>query len=356
MQDQEPTETPLETLLVRYYEHHAKDSSSAEQARIALGYWSEFFAGTTVSDLQPSKIEDFISWLKKKGHSDGYINRTLSSGQAAMNRAHKRQEITSVPWIPFLKPGAPRERRLNQKEVAALLDAFEFDHLFMFAMLALNTLSRPKALLEMTYDQIDFEDRLINLNPAGRQQNKKYRPTVPMTKTLASHLAADGEGFVVSYFGRAVASVKKGFAAARNRAGLGSDVTPYTLRHTMATELRKRGVPPWEVAGMLGHKSGGYRTTEIYAKYDPDFLGKAVEAIDTYFTELDALTKRDLVLTQPELRASNVLVDNFVSIPKRRNPQVSLGVPMVGVTRIELVTPTMSRQGLYILPSFIQMP
>ena len=93
---------------------------------------------------------------------------------------------------------------------------------------------------------------------------------------------------------------------------------------------------------MLGHKSGGYRTTEIYAKYDPDFLGKAVEAIDTYFTELDALTKRDLVLTQPELRASNVLVDNFVSIPKRRNPKVSLGVSMVGVTGIEPVTPTMS--------------
>ena len=56
------------------------------------------------------------------------------------------------------------------------------------------------------------------------------------------------------------------------RAGLSPDVSPYTLRHTMATELRKRGVPAWEVAGLLGHKAGSYRTTEIYAKFGPDYL------------------------------------------------------------------------------------
>ena len=47
---------------------------------------------------------------------------------------------------------------------------------------------------------------------------------------------------------------------------------PYTIRHTMATELRKRGVPPWEVSGMLGHRSE-HKTTEIYAHYAPDYLG-----------------------------------------------------------------------------------
>ena len=54
----------------------------------------------------------------------------------------------------------------------------------------------------------------------------------------------------------------------------------------MATELRRRGVSVWEAAGMLGHKTAGYRTTEIYAKYDPDYLGQAVKAIDAYFIEL----------------------------------------------------------------------
>lgn len=46
---------------------------------------------------------------------------------------------------------------------------------------------------------------------------------------------------------------------------------------------------------MLGHRSAGYRTTEIYAKYDPSYLGQAVTAIDSYVTELDALTSRSLI-------------------------------------------------------------
>lgn len=37
---------------------------------------------------------------------------------------------------------------------------------------------------------------------------------------------------------------------------------------------------------MFGHKSGSYRTTEMYAKYDPSYLGEAARAIDAYFADL----------------------------------------------------------------------
>jgi hypothetical protein len=36
---------------------------------------------------------------------------------------------------------------------------------------------------------------------------------------------------------------------------------------------RRRGVPAWEASGQLGHRVGG--TTEIYAKFDPAYLGQA---------------------------------------------------------------------------------
>jgi hypothetical protein len=85
---------------------------------------------------------------------------------------------------------------------------------------------------------------------------------------------------------------------------------------------------------MLRHKTGGYRTTEIYAKYDPDYMSKAVEAIDAYFADLQPLMKRRLVLGSTSLRASCVLA------PSSGNPQVV--DLMVGATGIEPVTPTMS--------------
>jgi hypothetical protein len=108
-------------------------------------------------------------------------------------------------------------------------------------------------------------------------------------------------------------------------------VTAYTIRHTMAAELRKRGVAVWEVAGFLGHTSG-YKTTERYAKFGPDHLGQAVRAIDAYFAEL-GLAAVPQPVGRP-LRVSSVL-----ALP-RVGPQPL--EKMVGATGIEPVTPTMS--------------
>ena len=65
------------------------------------------------------------------------------------------------------------------------------------------------------------------------------------------------------------------------------EIGPYTVRHTMATELRRRGVSVWEVAGFLGHTTG-YTTTERYAKFGADHLAQAVRAIDDCIVELHA--------------------------------------------------------------------
>ena len=311
---------PLETVLVRYFEKQAKESASSTQVKIALRLWSEFFAGNVVSELTQEKIEAFIDWLRGKDYSNGYINRTLAPGRAALNRAVKRQELKSAPFIPALEPGEPRDVRLNQNEVAALFDVCEEPHLLMFLMLAFNTLSRPAALLELKKDQIDFEKRLIDLNPPGRKQTKKFRPTVPITNALLPWLEKADEGNLVSYWGKPIKSVRRGFSAIRDRAGLGKKVSPYAIRHTMAIELRSRGVPPWEVAGILGHRSGGYNTTEIYAKYDPDYLSKSVVAIDAYFAEIRERVKRPLDPTRLELRANSVRVANKCNAVKKTKP------------------------------------
>ena len=36
----------------------------------------------------------------------------------------------------------------------------------------------------------------------------------------------------------------------------------------------------------VGHKSTGYRITELYTAHSPDYLEKAVEAIDVFFGQL----------------------------------------------------------------------
>jgi len=330
LHDERAEDMPLETILVRYYEKQAKQSTSHTQVRIALRFWSEYFAGNVISDLTPQRIEAFMEWLQEKGHANGYVNRTLAAGRAALNRALKRQEVKTVPFIPSLEPGEPRDVRLSVDEAAALFDACEEPHILMFLMLAFNTLSRPCAILDLNKDQIDFENRLIELNPTGRKQTKKYRPTVPVTETLLPWLEEAEDGPLVAYWGRSVKSVRNGFNAVRNRVGLSKEVSPYAIRHTMAIELRKRGVPPWEVQGILGHKSGGYRTTEIYAKFDPDYLSKSAAAIDDYMKDVMSRVKHPLIPARikelRELRVSSVRVKDKCKVPGKTE---TLGFPRV---------------------------
>jgi integrase len=176
------------------------------------------------------------------------------------------------------------------------------DHILLFCLTMANTMARPEAVLELTRFQLDFDSKLIRLNPEGRKQTKKYRPTVPMTNTLLPWLQKVKTNYVITYHGDRVHSVKKTFQRLpASVKGLPKGVSPYSIRHTMAKELRRRGVPPWEVQGMLGHKHAGLRTTEIYAKYDPSYLSAARVAIDAVMTDIEAkMTKRKIILpTQP---------------------------------------------------------
>jgi len=315
---------PLETALVRYFEKQAKGSASETQVRIALRFWSEYFPENAISELTPERIEAFIEWLKSKGYKNNYINRTLAAGRAALNRAVRRQEVRNVPFITGLEPGEPRNVSLSLDEAAALFDACDEPHILMFLMLAFNTVSRPTALLELEKSQVNVDKRLIALNPVGRKQTKKYRPTLPITETLLPWLEEADEGPLVAYWGRPIKSVRRGFNAIRDKAGLGKEVSPYVIRHTMAIELRARDVPEWEVMGFMGHKSEN-RITEQYAKYRPDHLGKTVAAIDAYMKEISQRVKRPLDPTRlKELRLSCVRVTDKSTKPGKTKP---LGFP-----------------------------
>src|SRR5690625_2498800 len=140
----------------------------------------------------------------------------------------------------------------------------------MYLIIALNTLARPSVPLEITPAMVDLRNRIIDLLPPGRKQNKKRRPKLPITNTLLPWLQwCDGETFV-HYHGKRIANNKKAFAAMCERAGV--QCTRYDLRHTMATEMRRRGVPHWETEGWLGHRMKS--TSERYAVFSPDYMSE----------------------------------------------------------------------------------
>jgi len=69
--------------------------------------------------------------------------------------------------------------------------------------------------------------------------------------------------------------------------GLPSNIVPKTIRHTVATQLRARGVPMDEISGLLGHV-GEHRITAGYAKYDPSRLPHAKQQLSIIWQEVCA--------------------------------------------------------------------
>lgn len=290
MPQQQAQDTPLDMILVRYYQQHASALPSADVAKVALGYWSDFFGACSVAEVTPGRQREFTEWLRTSGQrprSDGYIKRVLTVGKSALNRAYREGEIASVPYVIPGKDGPARDRVLSVAESAALWLATEHPHERMMLALLYGTLARPEAALGLRKEFYDPARRLLTQNPPGRPQTKKHRPVVPVGDFLAPWLDAAPEGPLVAWNGKPIASIKTAWRKLRKRAWLGPDVLPKTVRHTMATELRAANVPEAEIAGMLGHRAFGGKT-EVYAKYRPDYLGEAARAVDAYMARVRA--------------------------------------------------------------------
>lgn len=284
LKDERPDTVTVAEILQRYYREHAESLPSAQQARIACGKLVELCGQLSVAEFGLSEQKRFIDSMKADGASAGYIRRTLSVGKAALTWAWQHQLVTIVPNVKLPRDGEPRERVLSLAEQRAIVDAATEEHLYRFVVLAFATWARPDAILELTRERCDMDRRLIELNPAGRPQTKKYRPTLPLVTGMRHVVESEPCGPLVRWRGVAVADIKTGWRRLRKRAGLDAGVIPYLIRHTMATEARSAGAPPWEVEGWLGHKRPG--TSERYAKFAPNYLGATAAFVDTHLRKL----------------------------------------------------------------------
>ncbi|MGY2048854.1 tyrosine-type recombinase/integrase [Methylobacterium sp. JK268] len=186
-----------------------------------------------------------------------------------------------APRIERPAKPAPKERYLTIAEIEKLLDAPAAPHIKNAIHLMLATGARVGAVLELTWDRVDFERGQINLRTSDTGP-RKGRAIVPMNAGLRAVLSkARGEAlsdYVIEWAGGQVASIKTGFNAAVKSAGLDS-VSPHVLRHTAAVHMVEAGVPMAEVAQMLGHSNTAV-TERVYGRFSPTHLRRAADVLD----------------------------------------------------------------------------
>jgi integrase len=237
-------------------------------------------------DLQPGHISvklcrDYAKGRRKIGRSNGTIIKELTNLRTALGWAVKQRWITSAPYIEIPPAPPPRDKWLTREQADRLLQAAASRHIKLFAMLALHTAARSGAILDLTWDRVNFDLGLIEFDRPGKLRTKKKRAVVPINETLRKELEWHAEiaqtDYVIEYDDMPVGSIKKAFGRAAKKAGL--DCTPHTLRHTAGTWMAMGGIDMDTISRYLGHDN--VRTTErIYAKYHPEYLRKAARALE----------------------------------------------------------------------------
>lgn len=292
-------DAPIEHVLMRYYENKGKKVASAKFAAYAISHWKTFWGSQSISDMTEERLEEFVDALPSQGAkrelAPRTVNRILGVGRAAIRRAVRSRELASGPFIAMAKVGRTHYYRASREEIAAHLNACDgMPWVRQWIIGAMVTLARPDAVLKLCRAQLNFRDRRIDLLPPGQVQTHKGRSIIPMTQVAYEWLSGDWTGYWITYNDRPLASIRMGFERTRGRAGLPEQITPYTYRRTMATELRRRGVDAWEIAGFMGHSESEFAQTEDYAIYEPDYLSAAARALDAYCIELQPMLDFDL--------------------------------------------------------------
>jgi integrase len=262
------------------------------------------FAHTHPASL---KAKDFRRYARARfaiGRAPSTVHTELSRLRSCLKWAFETRLVPVLVkvWVP--SPGQGRKRVLTIDEAKRLVAAAaEGDpHVYLFVVLLFATGARHMAILDLTWDRVDFVAGTIQYDedeprdPMSKAY-RKGRATVPMNRAARAALETAYAGrqtdYVIEHGGRRLQECREGFANAVARAKLDGEhpdgpITPHVIRHTVATWLDAQQIAAKRAAQLLGHRDEE-TTKRIYTHASHEVLAEAVAALDVAFAPLPAI-------------------------------------------------------------------
>ena len=272
-----PVSERMSELWMLYLADRRRDRKDVTRQENAWKHLGPTFGERLGTDIIKDDCRSYAEIRQRLGAAPGTVRTELEYLRACLNlrygKGHNRV------WMPVGSP--PRDRYLTREEVAKLLEHVGTPHVRLFIILAIATGARMSAVLELRWDQVDFKHRTINFNQAGREQNNKRRPEVPLNARSYEALEQAARGaltdHVIEWDGQQVKSIKKAIRMAAKRSGV--PCSPHVFRHTAGVWMAQADVPMQKISQFLGHTST--RVTErTYARYSPSFMRDAAAALE----------------------------------------------------------------------------
>jgi site-specific recombinase XerD len=284
-------QNPIKLFLDFLHKNHGYSKNTIRAYENDLLLFSDYLKRSMIEDPLDEKVSPII--LRRfiaLESARGIDAKTLARRTAALRsfyRWAKRQGFISVnpasslysPKIPIRIPSF-----LTEREVEMLLDEFEPESiqeqrdLILFKTIYGLGLRISEAL-SIRLSSLNLESRTIRILGKGNKERILPIPAklsrdldiyIRETRPLLS--AAPSEYLFISKNGKRLSdtSARKRLRLLLLKAGITTETTPHTLRHSIATHLLARGVDIRIVQEVLGHAS--LNTTQIYTHTDRSWL------------------------------------------------------------------------------------
>ena len=246
-------------------EHHR----SAKDSTRHLNYWRERLGGFSLVHLTPEKLAkerllliDTPTYRDAK-RSSATVNRYMATLSSALTYACRQLRwIDDNPCFNLIKlkenPG--RDRVLTQEEVQRLTESClqsRNGYLYCIVLMAFTTGMRQGEILGLTWNQIDFDNKLAHL-----KETKNGTPrSVPLVAAVVEELIGLYQNRNPTknlVFASKTAFGKIDIAKAWNEALKRADIEGFvfhSIRHHFATLAARSGASNLQLKTALGHKT-----------------------------------------------------------------------------------------------------
>lgn len=243
-----------------------------------------------ITDTTQTNILSYIMLLKKRGRAASTVSRVLASIRSYYLYLLRNGQIESDPTLTLTTPRIEKKtpQVLSNKDVTLLLEQPKISD---------NKGIRDKAMLELLYatgirvsELISLDIKDVNLKMGYiRCQNTKNERIIPignkaidaiklyLEKARPALVKNDDTVLFVNRMGAKIS--RQGFwkiiKQYRESAGIETDITPHSLRHSFAAHLIQNGADLQSLKSMMGHSD--ISSTQVYTCFLDDKIKQVYE-------------------------------------------------------------------------------
>lgn len=273
-----PDRVPIDLFISRYTSGYLDGKRPATKYRhLAV---LKRLAIRHLNEITPESVANLSVQWKSDGYAAGTVNREIKILLAILRKAEEWGYLAPRPWkVEWHKEIKGRPHFFEKNKAEWLLKKFPEPWLTA-AVLAWKAGLRCGEISWLTWDDLDFEKRIVKIQPKDGWIPKDFeRREIAMSPRLETHLRKRKR---VGRFVLGPERIKEQALTDYFRRKIrdwGMKGTLHTFRHTFASHLIMKGVPLPTVAELMGHAS--INTTMIYTHLTKRHKHEAVAELDT---------------------------------------------------------------------------